>query len=508
VAVFLMRDLMKLKQKVRTQSAFYLNGRLHEVGGAEAGLMLSDYLRDKLSLTGTKVVCAEGDCGACSVLKLTPAVSGSKKWIRFLPVNACIMTVAQADGCALVTVEALQSDSKLTPVQESLKNAHASQCGFCTPGFVIAMTGLIEKKLCSGQKQGRCSAKEMINSTTGNLCRCTGYQPIIEGGSQVELSQCEPLQKRFASAQQIKNLSAFRKKPLLITGQDPSGSFQFWAPTQMAEVSKLLKKFPQSKIIGAATDLGVLHNKGKGEIRRAISLHLIPSLFEIRPLRSGTGSRVRVGARATLSELRDWLEPKIPEFANFLDLFASPQIKNSATLVGNIGNASPIADTPPFLLTTNTTLTLQGPKGARKLPFEKYYLGYRKTALKPGEWISHVEFDIPKKNEVLKLYKTSQRKDLDISAVNAAFRLEWKNHKILKAKLALGGVAATPVRLPKTEKLLAGMTAADFISKAQQTIALAKSEINPLSDLRGSSEFRLAIVGSIIQKFIREETPT
>lgn len=479
---------------MRDSVLLYLNGERVVVPAAQAGMMLSDFLRYERALTGTKVVCAEGDCGACSVLRLVP---GPAKRPLFLPINSCIITVAQCDGSSLVTVDALAREGKLSPAQNAMVRAHGSQCGFCTPGFVVAITGLVEKKLCAGRRSGSCTAREAKNATTGNLCRCTGYQPIVDAATAIDLGECESVAKRFYSKAQDAELKRIRKIPLRIETE----SFSAYAPRKLADAAKAYAKNPDLRVVGAATDLGVAVNKGKMKLPAILSLHLIDELYATKIAKK----RITVGARVTLSELRAAVKGKIPEFARFLDLFASPQIKNSATLVGNIANASPIGDTPPFLLVAGTVLHVVGPKAKRKIPLENFYLGYRKTALKRGELIAAVEFDIPAAAESLALYKTSQRKDLDISAVNAAFRIEWADRartRIKTARIALGGVAATPVRSVAAEKALAG--------KSPNPATLAKAldalhdSITPMSDLRGTGEFRRVVVENLFAKFFRE----
>jgi xanthine dehydrogenase small subunit len=476
---------------MRNAVVFFLNGKKQEVQGSMAGMMLADYLRYEKSLTGTKIVCAEGDCGACSVLRYFPY----SKDKNFYSINACICTVAQMDGSSLVTVDALAEGPKLTPVQNAMKDCHGSQCGFCTPGFVVALTGLVEKKLC--ERKSQIGEQEAKNALTGNLCRCTGYQPIIDAAVAIDLSASTSVKKRFHSAAQEKELKAVLKNGVAFSGQN----FSFFAPTSLKEATAYLRKNRDARLIGAGTDLGVQHNKRKLQLQKLVSLHLIPELYESNKL----GKKVSVGARVTLTELRKSIEAVIPEAARFLDLFASPQIKNVATLIGNIGNASPIADTPPFLLAMDAELLIAGPSGKRKLPLKDFYLGYRRTALKAGEFLAGVTFSIPDKSSSFALYKASQRKDLDISCVNAAFHILWKDKTRGLAKevrVALGGVAATPVRLPKTEKhLLGAKIEAATLSSA---IAAMQAEIQPIADLRGSSAFRRVMAEGFLEKFFRE----
>ncbi len=468
----------------RSKISFYLNGELLEIGAEHAGSMLSDYLRYVRSLTGTKIVCAEGDCGACSVLRYFP-YEGKK----FLAVNSCITTVAQMDGSSLVTVDAL-GQSQLTPVQEAMLSCHGSQCGFCTPGFVVALTGLVEKKLACGEQGGSIAEKEAKNALTGNLCRCTGYQPILDAATAIPLSACLPLSERFLTPAIERGLKKILQQPLEIETKE----FSFLAPTSLSQLNKL--KLKELRILGAATDLGVQHNKRKIRLQKMLSLHLIKELYLCQKKQGS----MRVGARVTLSHLREQM--KGGEFARFLDLFASPQIKNVATLVGNICNASPIADTPPFLLASDAKLHLFSAKGKRSLAMKDFFLDYRKTAIKPGECVIGIEFPLLGKKEKISLYKASQRKDLDISAVNAAFRIKIDAGTIREIRIALGGVAAIPLRLQKLEKFLEGKDLSPEL--AEKAVSLLQSEIKPLSDLRGSAAFRRVLAGNFLRQFFSE----
>ena len=471
---------------MRDYVLIYLNGQRHEIRGDKTRLMLSDYLRYELQLTGTKVVCAEGDCGACSVLRYFP---NDNKTIRFDAINSCIATVAQMDGSHLVTIEGLATP-ELTNVQQKMVDCNGSQCGFCTPGFVIAMTALAERRL----NAKKITEKEAKNYLTGNLCRCTGYQPIVDAAVSMEPKKHQPLEQRYHSKLIETELRKAQKQTLKIQAEH----FQVYAPTTIKEAVDYLKKFKDARLIGAGTDLGVIVNKNKLIYSHLLSLHLINDLYDVQ-IKS---SRVRVGARVTLAELRRAVESSIPEFARFLDLFASPQIKNVATLVGNLANASPIADTPPFLLVANAAVHVAGPKGLRTIDINDFYLGYKKIALKPGEFITHIEFD--KVTDALYLSKSSQRKDLDISCVNAAFRLKVNNKKsVLTVHIAFGGVGPTPLRLKKTEAALAGKALSqETCIKALETL---QSEISPLSDLRGTQAFRRVLAESLLENFLKEQ---
>lgn len=480
---------------------FYLNGTLCELAPEllPSSLMLADFLRRERMLTGTKVVCAEGDCGACTVLRFfnAPGTHNFRRKPHFETINACITPTALMHGSSLVTIEALNGALSVnktpTPIQKAMIECHGSQCGFCTPGFVMALTGLVERKIIVNKTKTKALTENQTkNALTGNLCRCTGYQPIIDAATTIPLSKCESLEKTFATPEQRRVLQKILSEPIM--------SEPFSAPITLKEAVKVIKKGRQ--IVGAATDLGVVHNKGKSKLGSMLSLHLIPELYEIKK----TKTTFHIGARVTLTELREAVKKEIPEFSKFLDLFASPQIKNTATLVGNVCNGSPIGDTLPFLLVTKAKVHVIG-KTKRMIPFEKFYTGYRKNTLKAGEIVTAIEFEIPAQDE-LKLLKVSQRKDLDISTVSAAFNIKGSD-----VRIAFGGVAATPLRLLKTEKVIIktfGSTNTKSFDQKQsfdKILTQFHSEITPLSDVRGSAAFRRVIAENILKSFLTENFP-
>lgn len=475
---------------MRNKIIFYLNGKRHEVGAQEGSMMLADYLRYDQSLTGTKIVCAEGDCGACSVLRYFPHVQGADSE-NYIPVNSCITLVAQLDGSSLVTVDALKKDEKLHPAQESMVKCHGSQCGFCTPGFVMALTGLCEKKL--SQKETTIDEVEAKNSLTGNLCRCTGYQPIIDAAVNIDLKECESIKKRFYSNEQEKDLNSAFAESLFVKSEE----FAFFAPKTLSEALEYLKTHSDIRIIGSTTDLGVIHNKRKIKLTNILSLQLIEELYS----QEQNGDKVKIGARVTLSEFRHFIKSRIPEFASYLDVFASPQIKNIATVVGNVANASPVGDTPSALLSLDASVCIIGPTGEREVDLSKFFLAYRKTALMPGEIITAIKFKLPNKNSTVRFFKNSNRKDLDISAVNFAIKIEWTDEskkEIEDITIAAGGVAAIPLRFYKTEEYLKKNL---DIKGALQEL---HKEFNPLSDLRASSAYRHILIENYFKRAFSE----
>ena len=484
------------KSAQRTHTTFFVNGVKQDVFGDDNFLMLANWLRREKELTGTKIVCAEGDCGACTVQQAFPQ---EKDFLGFQAVNSCIKLVGQMDGASLVTIEGIQHGDVLSPVQEAMKSCHGSQCGYCTPGFVMAMAGVIEEKKSLTEKQA-------MNCLTGNLCRCTGYQPIIEAATTATYSEQHSLTTRYLK----KDLRAILAKTAKTSLKIESGSKIFFAPTTLKEALQFLNKHKSGasvRIVNSSTDLAVQYNKGKPIPDLILSLHLIPELQAI----AKSEGRITIGARVTLTAVRNAILKTNPEFAGLLNVFASPQIKNTATLVGNVANGSPIGDTMPYLMVAGGIVHTASIKGTqvvrRKIPLQEFYLGYRTLALKPGELITAVSFTPTEKNTLTKIYKVAARKDLDISAVCGAFQFSVKADKkgtatITEARIALGGVAATTIRCPETESYLIGKSlTAETMAAAAEKLC---DSIKPLDDLRGSAAYRHVLAKNMMKRFGQE----
>ena len=457
-------------------------------------MMMAEWLRKEASLPGTKIVCAEGDCGACTVLRAFPTTDGTA---RFEAINSCIATVAQLDGSHIVTVEGIQNGPELSPAQKAMTECHGSQCGYCTPGFVMALSAMLER-------HDQVDAKTACNYLTGNLCRCTGYQPIIDAAVMTRANKTHSVAGRYLNDAATGDLLATQKKPVSIK----SNNTVYFAPTTLREATTFAVHNPGFRVLGAATDIGVQINKGSPVPQAILSLHLIPELYAIKKNRSG----ITIGARVTLAELRRAAEDIAPEFSRFLNLFASPQIKNVATLVGNIANASPIGDTLPFLLIAGGKVHLasrpegKGPVKKRAVSLTAFYLGYKKLALEPGEIITHVSFDKTPTQEFLRLYKVSQRKDLDISAVSGAFALttlgRGASRVVTSARIAYGGVAATPVRLSAAEAALEGAALTPVL--LESVAQLIAGALTPLSDARGTAAYRRVLAANLFRRYGQE----
>ncbi len=472
---------------MRNKIVFYLNGNRQELGAEFAGMMLADFLRYEKNLTGTKIVCAEGDCGACSILRYSPFTK-TQDGDHYLPINSCITLVANLDGSSLVTVDALKNKDEFHPAQKAMIQCHGSQCGFCTPGFVMAIAGMVEKKVAA--QDTILSEQEAKNCMTGNLCRCTGYQPIIDAALRIDLTEAQSIKERFFSTHQAADLQDLYKTPVLIESEE----FTYFAPKTLSAAVEYLELNPDARIAGATTDLGVIHNKRKITLSKILSLHLIEELYTLEEKLN----EVTLGARVTFSEFRHFMKDKCPELSQYLDVFASPQIKNSATVIGNIANASPIGDTPPALLALRARVIINGNK---EIPLSDFFLAYRKTALGPGEIITGLKFPLPRPSSDIRFFKNANRKDLDISAVNFAIHLNWQDDaktKIQDITIAAGGVAATPLRLKKTEDFLKNQFDIDGAVK------VLHSEFTPLSDVRASAAFRHVIVENFFRRFFAD----
>lgn len=469
---------------MRDYLLFYVNGKEHKVTGDHCFLPLSSYLRQVACATGTKVVCEEGDCGACSVLvgKLTD------NDISYRTLNSCIQYLYQLDGTHIITIEGLrQPDGELNAVQKAMVECHGTQCGFCTPGFVVAMCEMFDRQKSPCQQ-------DVKDALTGNLCRCTGYQPIIEAGMQVQAEELIALRELYPTEQIQKNLSAACQTEVELV----HGDHKVYIPVTVAQAVAYRAANPGVTIIAGGTDVCVNMNKRSFDPLQLLCLARLQGMSDIKL----EGDTLSIGASATLAQIEDFVRERLPEFHHLLWLFGSPQIRNAGTMAGNIANASPIADTPPMLFVLDAVLELAGPSGKRTVDITKFYTGYKQFEMKPDELIERIRFKLPARDEILKLYKVSKRKHLDISAFTAAFRLKLDGDTISDIAVAYGGVAAVIKRLPELEHFLKGKPfTVDTFHLAGE---VALKEITPISDVRGSQEFRNQLGRNILLKFFHE----
>jgi xanthine dehydrogenase small subunit len=461
---------------MRTHILFHLNGAPVRVSGPAVFETVSRFLRDDgRGAVGTKIVCEEGDCGACTVL--VGRVDGQT--LRYRAINSCIQFVFQMDGAHVVTVEGVAgARDRLNAVQEAMIRCHGAQCGYCTPGFIVAMTGMREYV-------ERATAKDARAALTGNLCRCTGYESIInaalEAGDGPRLEELYPSEAILRAAAEA--------------GREAVRIGSFFKPTELADAIAFKAEHPKCVIVQGATDFGVWRNKRGFMAEAILSLDAIEGLGDVRV----EGGRLEVGGRVSLAQFEEAVKDLVPAMAEIMDRFGSPQIKNAGTLAGNIANASPIGDTLPFLFVTGATLELTGLGGVRTIEVGRFYKGYKQLDLLPDEIITKISIPLPSRGDSLRLYKVSKRSHLDISSFTAAMLMRRTDGRIDSMKIAYGGVGPVVLRLAKTEEFLAGkpVNLDTFVEAGD----VAKNEIAPISDVRGSREFRLQLAENVLQRF-------
>jgi len=467
-----------------------INNQRVTIDGEMAFMPLAHYLRQEACLTGTKIVCSEGDCGACTVLLACEIGNDGK--LNFKSVNSCILPLYLIDGAQVVTVEGIKlSDTELHPVQQSMVDCQGAQCGYCTPGFICAMAGMAEKYKSENKS---ITEKKVKNYLTGNLCRCTGYRPIVEAALKIDLGKTQLLKDRYNNPDWLLEMKKIRGQSVTMNFKEKS----IFLPVTIDEALKARALDSELRIIGGSTDIGVVVNKGRMTTPKTMALYHVDELRNI----SHDEKYITVGATATLSEFEEYIEKFIPELNNMLHIFASPQIKNQATLIGNVVNASPISDTIPFLMVSDAIVVLQRLSGVREVKMSEFYLGYKKLDMKTSEIVTSIKIPRLLKNESLRLYKVSMRKDLDISAVTFAGIVKVEKDKIKSARFALGGVGATVIRLKSIEDKIQGQ---DFSKNQFEEIAKELPLlIKPLTDLRASKEYRMKLAQNFFIKFHNE----
>ncbi|HET7545867.1 MAG TPA: FAD binding domain-containing protein [Polyangiaceae bacterium] len=460
-----------------TRIRFVLNGRAVTAEGP-SHLTVLQYLRAQ-GLCGTKEGCAEGECGACAVAMLTsePGEAGS----HFEPVNSCLLPLGAVEGRELTTVEGIAEVDGLHPVQSAMVAAGGSQCGYCTPGFVVSL-------FCEYYRPGR--TRFDPESISGNLCRCTGYRPIADVARALPApSPAEP-----------RSVQLRTRAAALTASESGSPSERFFRPSTLGEALALLDAHPSAQPIAGGTDLIVYANQRYQRFPVLVSVEALPELHQL----TFGDSELVLGAAVPLSRIERalHLEPSVPLLAQLLPLFSSRLIRNRATLGGNLGTASPIGDSAPALLALGAELELVSARGTRRLPLAEFFLGYRRTALAPGELIVTVRIPRPTPS-FQRFYKVSKRVLDDISTVAAGFALSLDAQgRVTRFGVGLGGVAATPLCATSLERIALGLP------WNESTLGLLLAEAvrigTPQSDLRGSAEYRRALLGKLIEKFFYE----
>ena len=477
---------------MRNEITFLRRGREVRLSGIAPTLTLLDYLRVTEHAVGTKEGCAEGDCGACTVV-LRKRVDGL---LRYQPVNACILLAGQADGAEVITVEDLADGGALHPVQKRLADQHGSQCGFCTPGFVMALFALYHANGTTRVDRG--TVNDWI---AGNLCRCTGYRPIVDAA----LSSCGASAADRFSAQEdtvSEALSAIEDEDDLFVGDHRSF---FAAPANLEALSALYAAHPDAVLVGGSTDVGLWITKELQSVPKVIWLGRVAGLAEIEDASDAVTFGAMVSHDAALPHLAE-IDPDLGEL---MRRFAGKQIRTVGTLGGNIANGSPIGDTPPALIALGATLTLQKSGGRRDLALETFFLGYGTQDRAAGEFVRSVRVPKLQRNERFRCYKISKRFDQDISAVMGAFKVTLDGSRIEGARIAFGGMAATPKRAQQAETALVDADLANETTWAPALRALA-DDFTPITDQRASATYRGHIAQALLYKALIEigGTPT
>jgi xanthine dehydrogenase small subunit len=478
---------------------FILDGEIVRVAGVSPQTTLLEYLREHLGRTGTKEGCAEGDCGACTVV--TGELSDGDE-IRWRPINACIRLLPTIDGKALVTVESLRSQGgALHPVQQALVECHASQCGFCTPGFALSLFGLYKSTR-------RCGRALVDDALSGNLCRCTGYRPIIAAAERMHALPAasgwrgpgiDAQGRRIVSdeeralAAQLAGLRRTSTLDLAYVGQ------RYFAPASADELAALCLAHPDARLVAGATDVGLWVTKQHRDLGTIIYTGDVRELLAIVT----TPTQLEIGAAVSLTDAFALIGRHYPSLAEVWSRFASVPIRNSGTLGGNIANGSPIGDSMPVLLALGASLILRRGDARRELPLEDFYLGYQQTARKAGDFVESVRVPLPIPGAEVRAYKLSKRFDQDISAVFVCFHLrrdaQTPETCVADLRIGCGGVAAIPKRATHCERALAGGRWDETAIAAGQ--AALERDFEPISDMRASAAYRLTALKNLLRRF-------
>ncbi len=460
---------------------FLLDGKVHAVADCAPTTTVLDYLRERLGRTGTKEGCAEGDCGACTVVLAELAGAG----IRYRAVNACIKFLPTLDGKALFTVESLRAaDGSLHPAQRAMVECHGSQCGFCTPGFVMSLFALYQGDRRPGDEAIR-------HALSGNLCRCTGYRPILAAARRMyEYPEVNARERELR--EQLGGIRVTRELRL----DGPGG--RYLAPVSAAGLARALAERPGATILAGGTDVGLWVTKHQRDLPDIVYLGNVAELSTV----TAVNGALEIGAAVSLTDAFAALLAEYPELGEIARRFASPPICNAGTLCGNLANGSPIGDSMPALICLGARVVLQSAAGTRQLPLEDFYLDYMKQDLRPGEFLQSLRVPRARPGLLLRSYKVGKRYDQDISAVCGAFAIELADGRVAAARVAFGGMAATPRRAAACERTLLG--AAWNAAGIAPAIAALASDFTPITDLRATRGYRARVAANLLRRTLTE----
>ena len=469
---------------MRKAIEFLFNGEPRRLADFDPNMTVLRYIREVEHATGSKEGCAEGDCGACTAV----VVEKNEGALRYRAVNSCIQLLGTLDGKALLTVEHLKANGQLHPAQQAMVAEHGSQCGFCTPGFVMSIFAGIQDQV----QPTREAIDELL---AGNLCRCTGYTPIINAAKNALESGAEASHSEHL-LQKLESLSS--DEGARVGAQQD----RFVIPRSVDELAVYLLDHPEAALVAGGTDLGVHITKNHKKYECLVYLGSIPELKQIEVSRKG----VRLGAAVTYEAARETLTQISPSIGHLISRIGAVQVRNLGTIGGNIGNGSPIGDMPPVLIAAGAELTLRRGTEVRNLALEDYFIAYGRQDIKPGEFIESIWIPCPAPSATLKVYKVSKRIEQDISAICGAFYLDFDTTAgeptVAEARICFGGMAGTPSRAVACEQFLTGRAFThETVAQAREIL---EDEYEPLSDARASSAYRNRVAGNLLQKYFLE----
>lgn len=475
---------------------FILDGEIYELHDVDPTRTLLQFIREDLKRCGTKEGCAEGDCGACTVVLAELDRTGERIAVR--AINSCIQFMPMLDGKELITVESL-ADTKtgLHPVQQALVDAHASQCGFCTPGFVMSLFAMFKT-------HAKPTHREIVDTLSGNLCRCTGYRPIVDAAQamyELPANRDDWLQQSASSEKadtsRIEQLQAIKRDHSLRTGTD---GHEFFAPVTLEELITLRQQFPDATLIAGGTDVGLWVTKQYRQLGNLIYTGGIPELVDT----GVSNHHIEIGAAVSITRASGIIINHYPELEELFTRFASPPIRNVATLGGNIANGSPIGDSIPPLIALGAQIVLQGPRGRRELLLEDFYKDYMINDLGADEVLVSIKIPLPGEGGSIRTYKVSKRFDQDISALCLAVWVQLDKDLVKSIRVACGGMAAIPRRAAECEAaLLERQWNMESVSCGMEALA---RDFLPIDDMRASAAYRLRCAQNLLRRFYLETT--
>ena len=467
-----------------TPLRFIKRGETVTLANVPPSRTLLEVLREDLGSTATKEGCGEGDCGACTV------VLGEKDGdgMSYKAVNSCIRLAHSVDGMAVWTAEDIASaDGAPHPAQTAMVECHASQCGFCTPGFVMSLFAMYQNHTRKGRAITRELAQEELS---GNLCRCTGYRPILDAAQQLHELPVFKLDEAYL----LSKLEQLTPTYIGIKG-DFMDDLAYQSPLTLESLLHARAARPTAQIVAGATDVGLWVTKQHRQFDQIIDVTKVAELREVRDC----SQHIAIGAAVTLNNAFVALVKQRPQLHDFAARFAGLPVRNSGTLGGNVANGSPIGDSMPLLIALRANVVLMSNRASREMPLEQLYTGYRQNVMAPDEVLAWINVPKPTPHEFMRIYKISKRFDDDISAVCLAINLHIDNNTIVSASIGVGGVAATPVRAIKTEASCAGK----YWSKAtiDHLKSVLRAEFSPISDMRASSAYRTQVLGNLLERY-------